>query len=116
MATRTTYLLMSGVSEDDRGRDHPLLSEYDFEHQKTYERTSDQHPAEKYILEEPLEEAGELLEKARTLSNERPEATVLVCEVEERFDQIDAVRTTVFMGGKQAGEIEHGHVFNVGGR
>lgn len=116
MATRTTYLLISGISDLDHGRNLPVFSEYNLEHRKTYASSSDQAPALKYAIEEPLEEAVDLSQGAQALSKELPEATVLLCDVEERFDQIDNVHTVMFIGGKRAGEIEHGHVFNVGGR
>jgi hypothetical protein len=39
---------------------------------------------------------------------------VTFCEVEERFNNVEHVRTVVYIAGREAGEIEHGFAFNVG--
>lgn len=116
MATRTTYLLLSGVEDVEALEDLPLISANKFERQKTFRSSEEGWKAVRFAVEQPLEETADLTSEAKALSRELPEATVLLCEVEERFDQIDAIRAMAFVNGQNAGEIEHGHVFNVGGR
>lgn len=116
MATTTTYLLLSGIPELDAVRDHPLLDEYDLEHQRTFDADEKQHAAIRFAFEHPLEEEVDLQTPARQLSGAFPDATVVVCEVEERFDHVEYVQTVVYLDGKRAGQIEHGYVFNVGSR
>ncbi|MFB6098032.1 MAG: hypothetical protein ABEK84_02760, partial [Salinibacter sp.] len=71
-------------------------------------------PALRFAVASGLEDSESLEAPCRKLSADFPEATVTFCEVEERFDQVEHLRSVVFIGGQRAGEIEHGYVLNVG--
>jgi len=114
MATVTTYLLVSGPSAPEAVREHDLFEEYEFEHRETIESGEQQLPALQFALKYPLEEAVELTEAIRQFSKEVPDATVVLCEVEERFDQVERLQMIVFRDGKRGGDIEHGFIYNVG--
>lgn len=114
MATITTYLLVWGTEENEVVRSHQLFDEHDFEQRETHEAGQHQLPVVKFALEKPLEEAVDLEEDVRDYSTTVPDANVLLCTVEERFDQVEQVQLVVFRDGKQGGGIEHGHFFQVG--
>lgn len=114
MAATTTYVLVSGLDDVETVVDHPIVSEYDLDHQETFEADDRQVPAVRFALEQPLEEGLDLTEPVRSLSEDVPNASVILCEVEERFDQVERLRTRVFIGGKKAGKLEHGYIFNIG--
>lgn len=114
MASITTYLLVSGPEQPEAVPNHDLVAEYPFEHRGTQEGTEQQLPALTFALEQPLEEADDLTSAARDLSSDLPTATVVLCEVEERFDQVERLQLHVFRHGKRGGALDHGHVFNVG--
>lgn len=116
MASRTTYLLLSGVPDLDAVHNHSVVDEYELEHSRTFDATDNQHPAIRFAFEHPLEDDVDLEPPARQLSEAFPDATVVLCEVEERFDHVEYLQTIVYLDGKRAGEIEHGYVFNVGAR
>jgi hypothetical protein len=114
MATITTHLLVSGPSRLDGLSAHDLFGEYGFEERGTHEAGPEHLPAAKFVLKQPLEEAQHLEEEVRRFSTDVPDATVILCEVEERFDQVERLQIVVFRDGKRGGDVEHGYVFNVG--
>ena len=115
MATVVTYLLVSNPDDPDEVRSHNVLEEHGFE-RHPIENREDQKPlpALRFAVANALDDEVELEGPCRELSTDFPEATVTLCEVEERFDQVEHLRSVVFIGGKRAGEIEHGYVFNIG--
>lgn len=114
MATITTYLLVSGPEDPASVPDHDLFSEYGFEHQETQQAGEEQLPADTFALEQPLDDAEELVGAVRAFSTDVPAASVVLCEVEERFDQVERLQLHVFRNGNRGAVVEHGYVFNVG--
>jgi hypothetical protein len=114
MATTITYVLVSGADDVSAVRDHQLVSESVLEHRETRDSGPQQVSAVSFAAEQPLEEEEKLSDVAREMSDEFSEATVILCEVEERFDHVERLQTLVFMNGKNAGKVEHGYIFNVG--
>lgn len=114
MAATTTYLLVSGLEDPESIRSHPLFETHDFELRERLEASSDQLDALTFAVKQPIEEAVDFKDEVQQLSADVPEATVVICEVEERFDQVERLELNVFSNGKQGGDIEHGYVFNVG--
>lgn len=114
MATTTTYVLVSGVEEIDAVREHPVITESDLDHTLTREAEPSQHPSVQFEAEHALDEAIDFEEPARALSDAFPEATVVLCVVEERFDHVERLKTELFVNGKEGGKVEHGYIFNVG--
>lgn len=114
MATLVTYLLVSNPEDADAVHAHPILEENGFEARPVDRDEEGSLPALKFAVTSTLEDRPSLEGPCRRLSAEFPETTVTFCEVEERFDQIEHLRSVVFIGGQQAGEIEHGYVLNVG--
>lgn len=114
MATVVTYLLVSAPKDPDAVGSHPILEEHGFEPRRMERDESEAPPALKFVVTSALEDSPSLEAPCRQLSAAFPEATVTFCEVEERFDQVEHLRSVVFIGGQQAGEIEHGYVLNVG--
>jgi hypothetical protein len=115
MATVVTYLLVSDPEDPDAVRSHPLLEEHGFEPRPMDEPEEESRPALQFAATGALEDRPDLEDPCRQLSEAFPHATITYCEVEERFDHVEHLRSIVFIDGKQAGEIEHGYVFNVGG-
>jgi hypothetical protein len=114
MATIITYLLVSGADDVEAVSDHPTIAESELDHRETRESGTEQVSSVSFAADQPLEEQDDLVGPARELSAEFPEATVVLCEVEERFDQVERLQTMVFMEGKNGGKVEHGYIFNVG--
>jgi len=114
MATVVTYLLVSNPDDPDAVRSHPILEAHGFEPQPMPETDDERLPALKFAVGSALDDRSPLEAPCRELSEAFPNATITYCEVEERFDHVEHLRSVVFIGGKQAGEIEHGYVFNVG--
>lgn len=115
MATVVTYVLVSNPDDPDAVRSHPTIGEYELEGRPIQEDEPEETlPALKFAATSALEDRTDLETPCRELSEAFPEATVTYCEVEERFDHIEHLRSVVFIGGKRAGNIEHGYVFNVG--
>lgn len=114
MATVVTYLLVSDPKDPQSVRSHPLLEDHDFETHSAKQEESDALPALRFSTTNALEDRPNLENPCRKLSSNFPEATITLCEVKERFDQVEHLRSVVFMDGKRAGEIEHGYVLNVG--
>lgn len=115
MATVVTYLLVSNPDDPESVRSHPIIEEHGFEPRPMEEGDGeDRLPALKFAVSHPLEDRADLEAPCRELSASFPEATVTYCEVEERFDHVEHLRSIVFIGGQRAGHIEHGYVFNVG--
>lgn len=115
MATLITYVLVANSKEADDVEDHTLFSEYEFEHRETVGMGEEQVPSVLFRIEQALEEQVDLEEPLRKLSRDFPNSTVVICEVEERFEQVEHLQTNVFIDGKRAGNVEHGYIFNVGG-
>ena len=114
MATVTTYLLISGSGEGDQIRSHQLLDRYDFQEREASPSADRQLPTVVFVLEQPLEDVDDLEEEILAFSADIPDATVVLCEVEERFDQIERLNLVVFEDGKRGGDVEHGYLFNIG--
>lgn len=114
MATITTYLLVSGLEDPRSVLDHDLFGDYAFEQRETQEAGEHQRSALTFALEQPLDEAEDLSGAIRDFSADVPSATVVLCEVEERFDQVERLQLHLFRNGKDGGDLEHGYVFNVG--
>jgi len=113
MATRTTYLLVSGVDNPEDVRSHSIVAEHGLEVHDGGE-TKAEGPTVTFVKDAALEDADDLSEGARTLSSAFPAAVVQLCVVEERFDQVEHLRSVLFREGSHAGEIEHGYVLNIG--
>lgn len=113
MATLTTYLLVSNPEDPTAVQSDSILEQHPFELEDTEEKEGS-IPVLKFVATAELEEAPSLEEPSRELSAEYPEATITFCEVEERFGQVERLRTVVFISGKCAGDIDHGYVLNVG--
>lgn len=116
MAHITTYLLVSGLNEDDTPETHPVLEESGFEVDTRFCENSESCTAVRFSVQQPIEENEPKEETATEISNAFPESTVTLAVVEHRFGQIEHVQTTVFTDGSYAGEIEHGLLYNVGAR
>jgi len=115
MATRTTYLIISGPDITPKSvRRHALPKEVQFESVDVTEGGSERQPTVKWTHRTPIEEEEDLHGIARQVSASFPTASVFVVTVEERFDQVERLQTHLYMNGKDAGEVEHGYVFNVG--
>lgn len=115
MATLVTYLLVSDPNDPDEVCAHPMLQEHGFERRPMEDpEERDALPALRFSVASALEDSASLEEPCRELSTAFPEATITFCEVEERFDQVEHLRSVVFIDGHKAGEIEHGYVLNVG--
>lgn len=114
MASVTSYLLVSNVEDEDAVCSHSVIADNGFELRKRSDEEEDAISFLKFAATGSLEEKPDLKRPSRSLSSEFPEATVIYCEVEERFDQIEHFQTTVFINGRRAGEMEHGYVLNVG--
>lgn len=117
MAAVTTHLILSGPELDgETVARHFLFEDVEFGEVEDHESSPEQQPHLHLRHESPLEEEGvDFPRLAREASEVFPGATVLVLEVEERFGQVERVQTRLFIGGKDAGEVEQGYVFNVGG-
>lgn len=114
MATVVTYLLVSDPEDPATVRSHPVIQEHDFELRSVEEGDSDALRSMEFAAVRTLEASSNLEGPSRTLSSDVPEATITCCRIEERFDQVEHVRSVVFIGGQKAGEIEHGYVLNIG--
>lgn len=115
MATVVTYLLVSNPADPEAVRSHPILEEHGFEFQPMEDREEkDALSALKFAVVSALEDSSSLEDPCRELSAAFPDATITYCEIKERFEQVEHLRSIVFIGGQQAGEIEHGYLFNVG--
>lgn len=113
MASVTTYLLVSGPEDPDSVHGHPMIVESGFDLQQTFP-AEEGLPAVRFATESALEEHESLMEPCRQLSQDFPEATIVVYEVEERFHQVEHLKSAVFVDGQPAGHVEHGSVLTVG--
>lgn len=114
MATITTYLLVSGPEHPETVPEHSFFEALDFELRETVTSETEHTESLTFVREKPLEEAEDLSGAVRQFSGDIPMATVVLCVVEERFDQMERLQMQVFRDGKSGGEVEHGYVFNVG--
>lgn len=115
MATLVTYLLVSAPDDPEAVSEHPTLQEHGFERRPLEDpEEDDELPALRFSVASALEDSTSLEAPCRELSTAFPEATITFCEVEERFDQVEHLRSVVFIDGHKAGEIEHGYLLNVG--
>lgn len=114
MADITTYLLVSGAADPESVPDHTLFAEYAFDHLETTEGGDQQLPSHTFALQHPLDETIEIEEPVRRFSGDVPQATVVVCTVEERFDQVERLEVNVYRDGQKGSDLEHGYIFNVG--
>lgn len=114
MATVKSYVLVSGPDDPNAVKAHSLVEAHGLEFQNS--KTDDVHEvcSLTFAVTSSLEEMESLDECCRELSHVFPEAVITLCEVEERFDQVEHLRCVVFMNGRQGGEIEHGYILNVG--
>lgn len=114
MASLTTYLLVSGVDDTSEVQDYSAISDYDLEIREQVDSTDSQTSQVKFVLEQPVENAIDLQDPARRISSTFPDAIVVLCVVEERFEQVERLQTQVYRDGKDAGQIEHGYILNIG--
>ncbi|PSQ65629.1 MAG: hypothetical protein BRD32_04065 [Bacteroidetes bacterium QH_2_64_74] len=114
MATVVTYLLVSNPKDPDAVRTHPILEEHEFEPQPTDDGGNGEPTSLKFAVASALEDSTSLEAPCKELSADFPDATITFCEVEERFEQVEHFRSVVIIDGQEAGEIEHGYVFNIG--
>lgn len=114
MASRVTYLLVSDPDDPKAVREHSAITEAEFEYRTSFGEGEDTRPALQFAAESPIDDPGDVISACRALSTAFPTATIVVCEVEERFDHVERLKTSVFRAGDIAGEIEHGYVYNVG--
>jgi hypothetical protein len=115
MATLTSYLLVSAPDDVSAVQEHPLVKDEALEVREVIRADSEQAASLTLAHQAPVEEQPDLSDTARGLSEAFPDASVLLCAVEERFDQIERVQATTYRAGKEAGKVEHGYIFNVGG-
>jgi len=114
MATITTYLHVVDPEEPDSIDNHELFENYGFDRRGTQEGNGQQLPTLTFALEQPLDEAEDLNGAVQSFSEDVSSAIVVLCEVEERFDQVERLQLYIFRDGKRGGGIEHGYVYNVG--
>lgn len=114
MASLTTYLLVSNPDDLDAAQNHSIIEKEGFELQRRWDGDGDEAPALKFVMTTPLEERPDLERPCRKLSSAFPHATIIYCEIEERFNQIDHLQTVIFIDGCRAGEFEQGYILNVG--
>ena len=114
MAIVTTYLLVSNPEDPGAVRTHPILEKHGFKSQPTEDGEDRGRPSLKFAVTNALQDSVSLEVPCQELSAAFPDATITFCEVEERFDQVEHFRSVVFINGQEAGEIEHGYVFNIG--
>ena len=115
MASQTTYLMVSTPDDPSSVPNHPVIEDYNLDLHTEQKRNDGQCKSITFIHESTLEEQSDLKKPARKLSMSFPSATIVLHVVEERFDHIEWVQTKLYSEGKEAGEIEHGYIFNVGG-
>ena len=115
MAFQITYLVVSSPDDPSSVREHSVIEEYDLDLHAEQSRKDDQCPSVTFIHEHPLEETSDMTEPARKLSTAFPGATIVLHVIEERFDHIERLQMKMYSGGKDAGEVEHGYIFNIGG-
>lgn len=113
MASLTTYLLVSGIEDPHDVNTHPIVAERDLEQHDAMDSEADLETVV-FVDSAALEDAEDLSDAARELSSAFPSSMVQLCVVEERFDQLERVRTVLYRDGAHAGEIEHGYVLNIG--
>jgi hypothetical protein len=114
MASVITYLLVSAPDDPAAVASHATLDDTPLEHQETTEAASGRIASVRFAHQASLEDAPDLDATARSLSDACPEATVILTVVEERFDHVERLKTTVFQDGCPAGGLEHGYIFNIG--
>jgi len=114
MASRVTYLLVSDPTDPEAVRNHPAIEEAGFEHRTSFDDGEGTRPALQFVVGHPIDDLSDVTDACRSLSAAFPTAFVVVCEIEERFDQVEHLKTQVFKEGEAAGEIEHGYVYNIG--
>jgi hypothetical protein len=115
MASTITYLIVSSPDDPDSVRDHRVIEECDFDLHAEQKRTDNQCASVTFVHESTLEDHWDATEPARELSTAFPSATVVLHVIEERFDHIERLQMNIYSGGRNAGEVEHGYVFNIGG-
>lgn len=115
MASQVTYLVVSSPDDPSSVREHSVIEEYDLDLHAEQRREDDQCPSVTFVHEHPLEETWDMTEPARKLSTAFPGATIVLHVIEERFDHIERLQMKMYSAGKDAGEVEHGYIFNIGG-
>lgn len=114
MASNISYVLVSDPDDVTAVKNHDIVEEYDL-NLHDMETEEGAVATITFRLERPLEDAPDLATAARTLSSDFSTATVLLCDIEERFDHIERTHSRIFREGTNAGQVEHGFVFNIGG-
>lgn len=112
MATVISYVLISGAQDPSAVKQHSLVSDNELQFES--ENDEGDVPFLKFSLSSSLEEKPDLDPPCRALSGDFSGSVVTLCEVEERFNQVEHLRSVVYIDGEQAGEIEHGYILNVG--
>lgn len=114
MASVITYLVVSAPDDPSAVQGHAALEDTPFELQEATGAADGQVPSLTFAHQAPLEDASDLNATARTLSDAFPEAIVLLTVIEERFDHIERLKSKMYSAGNDAGELEHGYIFNIG--
>ena len=115
MASIKTYLVVSSPDDPTSVRGHSVIEEYDLDLHTEQESKDNQCASVTFVHESTLEEHSDMTGPARELSTAFPDATVVLHVIEERFDHIERLQMHIYSGGKEAGEVEHGYIFNIGG-
>ena len=114
MASIVTYVVVSSPGDPSSVRDHSLIEEYNLELHREQKRKDGECASVTFIHETTLEDREDLTNPARELSTAFPEATIVLHVIEKRFDHIERLQMNLYSEGKNAGEIEHGYIFNRG--
>lgn len=114
MADVVSYILISQPDDRNAVKEHSIIDEFGLELQHEEDDETDGLSSLRFGITSSLEEKPNLESPCRTLSSDFPKSVVTLCEVEERFDQVEHLRSVVYIRGQQAGEIEHGYILNVG--
>ena len=114
MASVTSYLLVTNVDDVEDVESNSLIDEYELEKQGVTQDGEGEIARITFVREYSLENQDSLRDAARRLSSSYPNSVVVLCRAEERFDHIERLNTQLYIGGKRAGDIEHGYVLNVG--
>ena len=116
MASVVTYVLVSNPADPDAVAEHDVIENHEFDLQQREVDEEGSVTSLRFATTTALQENPALERPVRELSQAFPEAVVTFCEVEERFNNVEHLRTVVYLDGQSTGHIEHGYTFNVGAR
>lgn len=108
MAEHVSYLLVSGVEDPDAVAGHRVIDEAGFA-EKDREASSDREAGHvRFAVGSALEAQADFTDAAEALSADFPEAVVTLVDLEERFGNIERLRTRIYRNGRPGGEVRHG--------